>query len=165
MGYSRNSALQHSLRQWFRLADWQHPFAVTLTLRQSVTVNDGHLATQVWLTETVASQNLRHFLNKLNRSIYGKASARFGRGVSCIPVLEGGGLKRLHYHAVIDCPRPEIAQEFPLLIAEHWRSTQWGYWQIDCQPHPDQNWINYITKYRDKPEYSDAIDWVNLRLP
>jgi len=113
MGYSRNSALQHSLRQWFKLADWQHPFAVTLTLRQSVTVNDGDLATQVWLTETLASQNLRHFLNRLNRSIYGNASARFGKGVSCIPVLEGGGSKRLHYHAVIDCPRHDIAHEFP----------------------------------------------------
>ena len=165
MGYSRNSALQHSLRQWFRLADWQHPFATTLTLRQSVTVNDGHLATQVWLTDTLASQNLRHFLNRLNRSIYGKASSRFGKGVSCIPVLEGGGSKRLHYHAVIDCPRTNIVLEFPQLVAEHWRSTQWGYWQIDCQPKPDQNWINYITKFRDKPDYSDAIDWVNLRLP
>ena len=165
MGYSRNSALQHSLRQWFRLADWQHPFAVTLTLRQSVKVNDGYIATDVWLTNTLASQNLRHFLNRLNRSIYGKASSRFGKGVSCIPVLEGGGSKRLHYHAVIDCPRTNIVLEFPQLVAEHWHSTQWGYWQIDCQPKPDQNWINYITKFRDKPDYSDAIDWVNLRLP
>lgn len=165
MGYSRNSALQHSLRQWFSLADWQHPFAVTLTLRQSVKVNDGYIATDVWLTNTLASQNLRHFLNRLNRSIYGKASSRFGKGVSCIPVLEGGGSKRLHYHAVIDCPRTNIVLEFPQLVAEHWHSTQWGYWQIDCQPKPDQNWINYITKFRDKPEYSDAIDWVNLRLP
>lgn len=165
MGYSRNSALQHSLRQWFSLADWQHPFAVTLTLRQSVKVNDGYIATDVWLTNTLASQNLRHFLNRLNRSIYGKASSRFGKGVSCIPVLEGGGSKRLHYHAVIDCPRTNIVLEFPQLVAEHWHSTQWGYWQIDCQPKPDQNWINYITKFRDKPDYSDAIDWVNLRLP
>lgn len=165
MAYGLNSSLQSSLRAWFSLDDWASPFAVTLTLKQSVTVPNGIMSTKLWLTETVAVQNLRHFLNKLNRSIFGKSAARFGKGVGCIPVLEGGRDRRLHYHTVIDCPRSELVADFPLLIAEHWRSTQWGYWQIDCQANPDDGWLTYITKFRDKPNFADAIDWTNLRLP
>jgi hypothetical protein len=123
------------------------------------------MSTKLWLTETAAVQNFRHFLNKLNRSVFGKSAMRFGKGVGCFPVLEGGGDKRLHYHAIIDCPRPELVTDFSLLIADHWRSTQWGYWQVDCQANPDDGWLTYITKFRDKPSFADAIDWTNLRLP
>jgi hypothetical protein len=52
-----------------------------------------------------------------------------------------------------------------MLIADQWRSTQWGYWQVYCQANPDDGWTNYITKFRDKPNFADAIDWTNLRLP
>ena len=146
-------------------AEWHAPFAITLTLRQSVTVPNGFSSTKLWLNQTSATQNFRHFLNKLNRCIYGKAAIRHGKGVGCIPVLEGGGDKRLHYHAIIDCPRPDLVTNFPMLIADHWRSTQWGYWQIDCQANSDDGWLTYITKFRDKPNFADAIDWTNLRLP
>jgi hypothetical protein len=165
MGYSGNMALQSSLRDWLSLERWRQPFAVTLTLRQCVTVPNGTMPTKVWLTDTAATQNLRHFLNKLNRTVFGKAALRFGRGVGCIPILEGGSFKRLHYHAMLDCPRSDLTAEFPLLVAEHWRSTQWGYWQIDCQSDPDEGWLTYMTKFRDKPNFADAIDWTNLRLP
>ena len=165
MGYGVNGALQSSLRNWVSLDDWHAPFAVTLTFRQCMSVPIGTSSTKHWLTETSAVQNFRHFLNKLNRCVYGKAAIRHGKGVGCIPVLEGGGTKRLHYHAVIDCPRPDLVNDFPLLIADRWRSTQWGYWQVDCQSNPDDGWINYITKFRDKPSFADAIDWMNLRLP
>lgn len=165
MVHGGNAALQSSLRNWISLEDWHAPFAVTLTLRQCVTVPMGTMETKVWLTEAIAIQNFRHFLNKLNRSMFGKAALRFDQGVGCIPVLEGGGDKRLHYHSIIDCPRPELVPDFPLLIAEQWRSTQWGYWQVDCQANPDGGWLTYITKFRDKPSFADAIDWTNLRLP
>jgi len=165
MGYGFNGALQSSLRNWVSLDDWHAPFAVTLTFRQCMTVPNGTSSTKHWLTETSAVQNFRHFLNKLNRCVYGKAAIRHGKGVGCLPVLEGGGAKRLHYHAIIDCPRPDLVTDFPLLIADQWRSTQWGYWQVDCQSNPDDGWINYITKFRDKPSFADAIDWMNLRLP
>lgn len=150
---------------WISLDDWQDPFAVTLTLRQYVSVPFGTENFTHWLTDTAASQNMRHFLNKLDRSIFGKAASRFGKQVGCIPVLEGGGIKRLHYHAIIDCPRPELAGDFPLLIADAWRTTMWGYWQVDCQNDADHGWLSYITKFRDKPNLADAIDWTNLRLP
>ena len=150
---------------WVSLDDWQAPVAVTLTLRQCVSVPNGTSAVTQWLTDTAASQNMRHFLNKLDRSVFGKAATRFGKRVGCVPILEGGTGKRLHYHAIIDCPRPELAGYFPLLIAHTWGSTTWGYWQVDCQTNADHGWLTYITKFRDKPNLADAIDWTNLRLP
>ena len=92
------------LIDWISLDDWQNPFAVTLTLRQCVSVPNGTATFTSWLTDTAASQNMRHFLNKLDRSVFGKAATRFGKRVGCVPILEGGIGKRLHYHAVIDCP-------------------------------------------------------------
>lgn len=159
-----NALLQSSFRNWITLDDWHAPFAVTLTFRQCATVPMGTMETRIWLTELIAVQNFRHFMNKLNRRIFGRSAMRFGKGVCCIPILEGGGEQRLHYHAMIDCPRPELVLDYPTLIAECWRSTQWGYWQVDCQAFPDDGWIRYITKFRDKPSFGDAIDWMNFRL-
>jgi hypothetical protein len=162
---SKRSALQASFRKWVNIETWQAPFAATLTLRQCITVWDGHQSVRVALTEQSASQNFRHFLNKLNRSVYGKAAQRFGKGVSVIPVLEGDADKRLHYHAIIDCPRAELIADLPVIVAEAWRSTQWGYHQTDIQAGADRGWLNYMTKLRDKPDFADSIDWMNFHLP
>ncbi len=165
MDSSTRAAYRERLIDWVQLDRWQAPFAVTLTLRQCVTVPNGTTSVTQWLTDTVATQNMRHFLNKLDRSVFGKAATRFGKRIGCMPVLEGTGSKRLHYHAVIDCPRPELTGDFPLMIADAWRTTTWGYWQVDCQKDADNGWLTYITKGRDKPNLADAIDWTNLRLP
>jgi hypothetical protein len=163
MGLS--SPLRQNLIKWVNIDAWSAPFAVTFTFRQCVIEADGLASRKVWLTETLASQNLRHFLNKLDRSVYGKAAERFGKRVPCFPVLEGSSTKRLHYHALIDCPREELTKEFPRLIAQHWRDTQWGYWHIDCQKDANEGWLSYMTKARDKPNLADAIDWTNVRKP
>jgi len=76
-------------------------------------------------------------------------------------VIEGGSGKRLHIHAVIDCPREDLVEQFPLMIEQAWLKTQWGFGQIDVQPDTDRGWIDYISKFRDKPVYADAIDWEN----
>lgn len=152
------------LREWLHGQCWHSPYAVTFTLRQCITVLNGTQPVKLWLDDTSASQNFRHFLNKLNRSIYGKAAQRFGKSVTCIPIREGGLGKRWHYHAMIGFPDAAVHTDLPLLIGEAWRSTQWGYWSIDCQPDADGGWLNYITKYRDKSDFADAIDWVNVRL-
>lgn len=165
MGLSNNLALRASFREWADIGSWEAPFAATLTLRQSVTAWDGALPIRIALTEQSASQNFRHFLNKLNRSAFGKSAQRFARGVAVIPVLEGSTGKRLHYHAMIDCPRSDLIADFPIVVAQAWRSTQWGYDQVVVEPGADRGWLSYMTKLRDKPDFASAIDWMNLRLP
>lgn len=157
--------LRACFTEWIGIERWQAPFAVTLTLRQSVTVANSMHPVRLSLTEQSASQNFRHFLNKLNRVVYGSAAHRFGKGVAVVPVIEDNADKRLHYHALIDCPRPQLVAAFPAAIADAWRSTQWGYYQIDIQSGADRGWLNYMMKFRDKPDFATAIDLMNLRLP
>jgi hypothetical protein len=114
------------------------------------------------LTRQEASQNHRHFLNVLNGRVFGKAAKRFGRRVNAISIMEGGGGgKRLHIHGIIDCPRQDLLSEFPAMVAEAWRRTQWGMSQMHIKSAADAGWTKYISKIDDKPDYAYAIDWEN----
>jgi hypothetical protein len=101
-------------------------------------------------------------MNLLNRKVYGQSFKRHGKRVQVIPVLEGGGQDRFHYHCVIDCPKDELIDEYPFLIEECWSATDYGYHQIDVQSNSDDGWVSYITKYRTKTEFDQSIDWINL---
>lgn len=157
-------SIQKSVREWVQLESWSHPFAVTLTLKQRIGGDGGVSSVSQNLTPEIASQNLRHFLNTLNKQIYGSAAQRFGKRIWVVPVLEGGRGKRLHFHLVIDCPRIELVDVFPSIIVTEWRKTLWGYHETDVQPC-DAGWLTYMTKLRDKPEFSSSIDWMNVTLP
>src|SRR5829696_4671104 len=112
----------------------------------------------VQLTPDGATQNMRHFLRKLNRKLYGNAAWRFGKSVRIFPVLERSHGDRLHYHAVIDRPEHLEAAEFAELVMETWRTTDWGHNQVDIQDDADEGWLKYILKGRTKAEFDDAID-------
>lgn len=115
------------------------------------------------ITTDSAAQNFRHFTNVLNQRVYGSAAQRHGKRLPVIPVLEGSALKRLHYHALIDCPRDDLLATFPSLIVRTWMATQWGYNENQVIPSADTGWINYMTKLRDKPDFGTDIDWLNFR--
>lgn len=150
---------QQAFREYADFSGWNAPYAVTLTLRQSIT-NGLH---RVGLTPELAQQNLRHFLNMLNNQTLGSAFKNYGKAIPVIPVLEGGQFKRLHYHLAIDCPRDNLKEEFPQLVQRLWSRTQWGYDEVDIQADADNGWISYMTKFRDKHSLEYAIDWTNLR--
>ena len=162
MNHFETRAYQRSFREFARIEHWLAPHAVTLTLRQGLAVSNGAADTFVLLTRQLASQNYRHFLNLLGSMALGQAAKRFGRRINSISTIEGGKGKRLHIHAVIDCPRDDLLETFPSMITEAWRTTQWGYGQIDIQRDADSGWIKYISKLRDKPDYAAAIDWENF---
>lgn len=153
-------SLQNSLRQWVDIDRWNYPFGLTLTLKQRIWIDNDRGRHGVTLTPEDGSRNLRHFLNILNKQVYGSSSQRHGKGLPVLPVLEGGSSKRLHYHLIIDCPRDDLIEVFPTMIVLAWRRTLWGYDQTDVKPC-DQGWLNYITKLRDKPDFASSIDWMN----
>jgi hypothetical protein len=150
--------IQSEIRDYMRTRGWAAPHAVTLTMKQVLHTGNARF---VGITAERASQNFRHFLNLLNRRIFGKAAARFGSSVKCLCVLEGGTEKRYHYHAVIDCPRPDLLERFPSMIEHAWKQTDWSYAETDIKPYSDDGWIDYISKFRDKPDYASAFDWMN----
>ena len=160
MSHHSSKQIQSSIRDWVSLDNFACPFAVTLTLKQRIDAQNGMHKSAVWLTPELASQNLRHFLNVLNKRIHGSSGKRYGRQVPVLAVLEGGQAKRLHYHLLIDCPRDDLIETFPQLVSETWHSTQWGYDQVEVT-QADFGWVDYITKLRDKPDFDLAIDWMN----
>ncbi len=153
-------SLQNSIRQWIDIDHWNHPFGVTLTLKQLVWIDNDRGRHGVTLTPEDGSRNLRHFLNVLNKQVYGSSSRRFGKQLPVISVLEGGGTKRLHYHLVMDCPRDDLIEVFPSMVVQTWRKTVWGHDQTHITPC-DKGWVSYITKLRDKPDFGSSIDWLN----
>ncbi len=153
---------REAVRSFVNLKKFKLPHSVTLTLKQSFVSHRKHLTIHHRIDRDKAVRNFRHFTNLLNRRVYGHSFKRHGKRVQVIPVLEGGGLTRLHYHCVIDCPRPELVDDFPTIVRECWMSTDFGYDQIDIQPGSNTGWVNYMTKYRTKTEFDQSIDWVNL---
>ena len=160
MSYLSTLRHQQAFRDFCHTDGWNAPYAVTLTMKQGIPIDQSRRAYER-LTPERASQNLRHFLNLLNKRVYGNAHVRHKLRIPVIPVREGGTRSRLHYHIMIDCPRDDLKPVYPELIRSLWGRTRWGYDQIDIQADADSGWINYISKLRDKPSFEDSIDWVN----
>lgn len=160
MTYSLAHSIQKSVRQWIDIDGWHHPFAVTLTLKQRIGGDGGISSAAESLTPEIASRNLRHWLNVMNKQVYGSAAQRHGKCLPILPVLEGGRGKRLHYHLIMDCPRDDLIEAFPAMIVSTWRKTLWGYDQTDVKPC-DAGWLTYMTKLRDKTDFASSIDWMN----
>jgi hypothetical protein len=137
---------------------WECPFAVTLTFKTAYYAD----RIRVPLTGIDASQNLRHFLNLLNRAIYKKGERRKGAAISCVAVREDNGV-RPHLHLCLDKPARLSNEQFCAFVTICWPRTRFGYAEVDIKPCTDlHGWLGYMTKYRTKSDYSDAIDWMNV---
>jgi hypothetical protein len=141
--------MNQELRDFLPTFPDDETFAVTLTMKQ-------HTKGQT-LDEMNASQNLRHFLNLLNRACFGTAARRKNMSVEVIPVLEKSYSGRLHYHLTLRNPNPKQAFFFQQRIADCWKKTDFADAQIDIQIASDvSGWNRYITKDR-----RTNIDWEN----
>lgn len=141
--------MNQELRDFFPKFPRDETFAVTLTMKQ-------HTKGQT-LDEMKASQNLRHFLNLLNREVFGTAAKRKNMSVEVIPVMERSYSGRLHYHLTLRNPHPEKAILFQDRIRNCWAKTNFADAQIDIKQALDvAGWNRYITKDR-----HPNIDWEN----
>jgi hypothetical protein len=127
-----------------------------------------------------ASRNVRHFLNRLNKAVYGAAFNRYGKRLRSFVVMEGGKEKRPHVHLELECPAHVPAEEFEWLILKCWSETSFGYGENRITRHSDDGWRDYILKVASKEDndlgrrsrysdssfrfdvYSSAIDWLNV---
>jgi hypothetical protein len=132
------------------------PAAVTLTMKKR---NGGRVADQL-----VASENFRHFRNRLDHLILGGAAKRHGRRLLMVAVVETNADDRLHYHCIIDRSYHCSLERFSVVVREQWRRTDFGYDQIDIQDQANEGWTDYILKQRQKTSLLDSIDWNNCQL-
>ena len=143
--------LSNQLKTYLCGFDVQNCFGITLTLKQQIKNQR--------LDKISSSQNLKHFLNILNKQVFGNSVQRFNRRLKVLPVLETSTSNRLHYHLTLENPFPNDPNRFKHLIESCWKKTKFGYDHVDINDNIDQGWNDYITKFNNK---EDEVDWINF---
>jgi len=152
--------IRGSFLDWANDMGWQSPFAVTLTFKQGIVLNN----TYIPLDPLEASKNIQCFLRFLDYSTLGKSAQRYGRKLTSVGAFERTCGTGLHAHFCIDKPPRLSDEEFQGAIISSWNKTWFANVQTDVKPCTDlRGWISYIAKYKTKSDYADAFDWMNVR--
>jgi hypothetical protein len=144
------------LRKLFDPHRFDHPAAVSLTMKKRVGGRS--------IDMMVASENFRHFRNRLNNKILGSKAKLHGGKLKIVAIIESNADGRLHYHAMIDRPYYCSFDRFKDTVIDQWPRTDFGYRQIDVQDGADAGWVDYIIKPQQKRSLLDSIDWNNCHL-
>jgi len=143
-----------------------NPLALTLTLKQRTQGSGLVGGTGRKIDPISISQNTRHFLNRVNQSVYSNGFTRYGKRLSVIPIIEGNYSVRYHVHMTLQKPPFQDHWEFAKLINDCWNKTSLGYKDIDVRTINDYSgWIDYKLKNRTKSEgIHSSVDWDNVFL-
>lgn len=119
-----------------------------------------------YLSEEVAGAAVQELIKRLNKF----ANGRGRPDLQVIAVREGcvgrNSGTRLHYHLKIEVPTGISAENFAKKVEQYWTRLRWASRdQNRVVPKSDLGWVSYILKTRSKPDYADAIDWRNTRVP
>lgn len=118
-----------------------------------------------YLTERVAEAAVEELIKRLNKFCNGKKR----RALQVIAVREGSaGAKaavRLHYHLKIEVPAGVSNENFAEKVEHYWSQLRWAGREMKVVPKCDHGWLSYILKTNSKPDYADAIDWLNTQVP
>ena len=155
----------------FDTSDWRSIWDLTLTLKQARKTDDG--LRWIRTDEYQCREAFRHFMNLLNRAVYGNAYRRNFKKLRVLPILEKASEDdrnrqlrgRWHFHAAIEPPTHIEADRFKTLIQECWYKVDWGYCEICVRPNANHRWIDYMLKERQKSAFetwSDCICWEAL---
>lgn len=150
------ASAEAELRAFLQSIAFQNAAAVTLTMKKR--------AGSKVADDINASDNFRHFRNRLDHAILGSRAKRYGARLGLVAVLERSADYRLHYHCVIDRPYYCSFERFDATVREQWLKTDFGYRQVDIQDQSDAGWTDYILKQRQKRSLFDSIDWANCQL-
>jgi hypothetical protein len=146
-----------AVERFIKSVQFQNPTAVTLTMKKRAGARDAD--------SIIASENFRHFRNRLNHAVLGSRAKRYGARLTMVVVLEISADHRFHFHCIIDRPCHYSVPKFAAIIREQWWwKTDFGYHQVDVQDQSDAGWTDYILKQRQKTSLLDSIDWLNCHI-
>jgi hypothetical protein len=157
---------------FFDIGSWGPFCDVTLTLKQARRSDSG---AWVKIDDYSCRQAFRHFVNLLDRCVYGAAFRRYGKRLRVLPVLEKGEVRtralrswqcgtsgRWHVHCAIELPSHLNAVALEKLIRRCWARVEWGYGRILVRDGANVGWINYMLKDRQKSEFDGFLDCIML---
>jgi len=154
----------------FDTSSWGEFCDVTLTLKQGQQPESGGW---VKIEDYRCREAFRHFMNLLNRAVYGSAFRRHGKRLRVLPVLEKGDVRagslrrweqgtsgRWHIHCAIELPSHCNAFALEKLIRQYWSKVEWSHGRILVRDGANAGWINYMLKNRQKSEFDAFLDCV-----
>jgi hypothetical protein len=167
---ARPDRIESAKSHFFDTSSWGPFCDVTLTLRQSRQSESG---AWVKINDYRCRQAFRHFMNLLNRAVYGPAFRRYGKRLRVLPILEKGEVRaralcswergrsgRWHIHCAIELPSHFDAIALESLIHHCWGKVEWGYDRILVRGGANAGWINYMLKDRQKSEFDGFLDCI-----
>jgi len=166
----RSDPFESAKSHFFDTSSWGEFCDVTLTLKQAWQPDRGG-----WLKidDYRCRQAFRHFMNLLNRAVYGSAFRRHGKRLRVLPVLEKGEVRaralrpwecgasgRWHIHCAIELPSHFDAITLEKMIRECWAKVEWGHGRILVRDGANAGWIDYMLKDRQKSEFDGFLDCI-----
>jgi hypothetical protein len=155
---------------FFDTSNWRPFCSITLTLKQARQPDCGGW---VRIDQYQCRRAFRHFINLLNRAVYGAAFRRYGKRLRVLPVLEKGEVRaralrswergtsgRWHNHCAIEMPAHLDAITLEHLIRDCWTKVEWGYGQILIRDRADAGWVDYMLKGAQKFPFDDFLDCI-----
>ena len=150
----RSNPFESAKSHFFDTGSWRPFCDVTLTFKQGRQSDSG---TWIKISDYPCRQAFRHFMNLLNREVYGAAFRRHGKRLRVLPVLEKGEVRarslrpwergtsgRWHIHCAIELPSHFDAIAFEKLIRHCWAKVEWGHGRILVRDGANAGWISYI---------------------
>jgi hypothetical protein len=154
----------------FDTSSWGPFCDVTLTLKQA---RQSERGAWIKIDAYAYRQAFRHFMNLLNRAVYGAAFRRHGKRLRVLPVLEKGEVRanalcpwergtsgRWHIHCAIELVAHLDAVALEKLIRRCWAKVELGYGRILVRDSADAGCIDYMLKDRQKSEFDGFIDCI-----
>jgi hypothetical protein len=148
----RSDPFESAKSHFFDTSSWGAFCDVTLTLKQARQPDSGGW---VKIDDYRCRQAFRHFMNLLNRAVYGAAFRRYGKSLRVLPVLEKGEVRaralrswehgtsgRWHIHCAIELPSHFDAIALESLIRDCWAKVEWGYGRILVRDGANAGWID-----------------------
>jgi hypothetical protein len=166
----RSDPFESAKSHFLDTSSWGAFCDVTLTLKQARQPDSGGW---VRIDDYRCRQAFRHFMNLLNRAIYGAAFRRYGKSLRVLPVLEKGEVRgralrswdcgtsgRWHIHCAIELPSHFDGIALENLIRDCWAKVEWGHGRILVRDGANAGWINYMLKNRQKSEFDSFVDCI-----
>lgn len=111
-----------------------------------------------------ARRTFRHFWNKLDARIYGKASKRFGKKISRVCFIEGVESGNVHFHFIAKSPeRMGNVETFKRLMLLYWEDlgNTGIYNRVDTTTN-NLGWAYYISKTANTS--AEALDTASTHI-
>jgi hypothetical protein len=154
----------------FDTSNWRPFCDATLTLKQARQSDNG---AWIKIDDYSCRQAFRHFMNLLNRAVYGATFRRHRKRLRVLAVLEKGEVRaaalrswergasgRWHIHCAIELPTHLDGVALERLIRRCWTKVELGCGRILVRDGANAGWIGYMLKTDQKSKFDCFLDCI-----